>query len=346
MAIIKYSCPHITGDDKRAVVNAMDSGWLTQGKEVPAFEKEVAQYVGAKYAVAYSNATTALYASYKALGMDNKTEVTTTPISYVATANAAALAIGLYPAQKQHGTLIFQDSEYLTGEFVVPVHYAGIPRRFYGERVVEDAAHALGSIDEGERIGSCSRSSITVFSCHAIKQIACGEGGICTTNSSDLADFLRAVRNHGFYADGLRFPSLNFRMTEMQAALGRSQLRRIESMKSQRLEIVSYYNEHLAGYVAVPEFNEDVHYHLYPVHLKNKTQRDKLAAYLKRKGIETRVHYKPIYLERWYQEEGWQKGLCPKAEAFWETELSLPLHCQLTLDDLEKVIDCVRRFLK
>jgi len=271
------------------------------------------------------------------MGMAEGTEVVTTPISYVATANMAKV-IG--------AKVYFQDRSVLTGEFVVPVHYSGRPYKFDGERVVEDASHALGSYMDGKPVGSCERSDICVFSTHAIKNITTGEGGLATTNSPDLADYLRAVCNHGWYADGLRFPSFNFRMNEMQAALGRSQLKRIDAMRAQRQEIVNYYNEHLAGYVETPAGRtEPTYWHLYETHLKNKTQRDKLRAYLKRKGIQTQVHYKPIYLERYYQEDGYEKGLCPQAEAFWDTELSLPLHCSLTLSDVEKVVDCVRRFI-
>jgi dTDP-4-amino-4,6-dideoxygalactose transaminase len=336
--MIKYAAPHILPDDVRAVVNVMYSGWLTQGEEVPKFEKEVAKYVGAKYAVAFNSATSALYASYKAVGMGEGTEVVTTPLSYVATANAMAL-LG--------ARIFFQDHECLTGEFVVPVHFSGRPYKFYGERVVEDACHALGSVIDGKKVGSCARSSVCVFSTHAIKNVVTGEGGISTTNSADLADFLRAFRSHGFYKDGLRFPGFNFRMTEFQAALGRSQLKRIDSMRDQRQQIVDHYNEELAGYVKTPEpRDEPTFWHLYEIHLKGKTQRDKLAAYLKRHGIQTRVHYKPIYLEQWYQEEGWQKGLCPKAEQHWATELSLPLHNNLTVDDVDKVIDCVKRGIR
>ena len=335
--MIKYACPHIIGDDMRAVVNVMQSLNLTQGEEVKKFEKEIAKYVEAKFAVAFNSATSALYAGYKAMGMAEGTEVVTTPLSYVATANMAKI-IG--------ARVYFQDRQVLTGEFVIPVHYSGRPYRFYGERVVEDASHALGSYVEGKPVGSCERSDICVFSTHAIKNITTAEGGLATTNSPDLADYLRAVCNHGWYADGLRFPSFNFRMNEMQAALGRSQLKRINEIRDQKQEIVNFYNEHLAGYVKTPaERDEKTMWHLYEIHLKNKMQRDKLKAYLKRKGIQTQIHYKPIYLERYYQEDGYEKGLCPIAEAFWETELSLPLHCNLTRDDVEKVVDNVRRFV-
>lgn len=335
--MIKYACPHITSDDKRAVVNVMDSGWLTQGEEVKKFEKEIAKYVEAKYAVAFNSATSALYAGYKAMGMAEGTEVVTTPISYVATANMAKI-IG--------AKVYFQDRQVLTGEFVVPVHYSGRPYRFYGERVVEDASHALGSYVEGKPVGSCERSGICVFSTHAIKNITTAEGGVATTNSPDMADYLRAVCNHGWYADGLRFPSFNFRMNEIQAALGRSQLKRINEIRDQKQEIVNYYNEHLAGYVETPaERDEPTMWHLYAIHLNNKTQRDKLKAYLKRRGIQTQIHYKPIYLERYYQEEGYEPGLCPIAEKFWETELSLPLHCELTRYDVDKVVENVRKFV-
>jgi len=337
MAIIKYACPHVVGDDVRAMVDVMYSGWLTQGQEVKKYEKEIARYVGARYAVAFNSATSALYAGYKAMGMQEGTEVVTSPISYVATANAAKI-IG--------AKVYFQFGHTLTGEFVVPVHYSGRPYPYYGERVVEDASHALGSIVEGKHVGSCERSDICVFSTHAIKNITTGEGGVATTNNGDLADYLRGMCNHGWYKDGLRFPGFNFRMTEFQAALGRSQLRRIDAIREQKQGIVDYYNERLAGYVETPRpRDEPTMWHLYEIHLRNKTQRDRLKAYLKRKGIETQIHYKPIYLEKYYQEDGYDPDLCSKAEEFWNTELSLPLHPRLTEDDLEKVVDCVRRFV-
>ena len=332
MAVIKYACPHILTDDIRAVNAVMESGWLTQGKEVPKFEKEIAKYVNAKYAIAFNSATSALFASYKALGMEDGTDVVTTPISYVATANMAKVC---------GAKVYFQDRKVLTGEFVVPVHFTGRPYRFYGERVVEDASQALGTAG----IGSCKQSDICVFSTHAIKNITTAEGGIATTNVSEVADFLRAFRNHGWYSSGLRFPGYNLRMNEMQAALGRSQLKRIDAMRDQKQEVVNFYNRHLSGYVETPEECDGVHWHLYETHLKNKTQRDRLQSYLKRRGIETRVHVKPIYLEEYYRAEGYEQGLCPKAEEHWHTELSLPLHVNLTTSDVEKVVDSVRRFI-
>ena len=339
MAVIKYAAPHIIGDDKRAVVNVMDSGTLTQGDEVKKFEKEVAKYVGARYAVAFNSATSALFAAYKAMGMDSNTEMVTTPITFKATANAAKL-LG--------AKVYFQDRQVLTGEFVVPVYYAGRPSKFYGNRVVEDASHALGTVFEsGKMVGSCEDSDICVVSTHAIKNITTlGEGGIATTRNGDLAEYMRAFCNHGMYGNEQRILGLNFRMTEAQAVCGRSQLKRIDAMRDQRQEVVNYYNEKLAGYVETPAVrDEPTYWHLYATHLKNKTQRDKLKAYLKRKGVATQIHYKPIYLEKYYQDEGYQQGLCPKAEKFWDTELSLPLHCNLTLSDVEKVVDNVRRFV-
>ena len=337
-SMIKYASPHILADDKRAVVNVMDSGQLTQGPEAKKFEKEIAKYVGAKYAVAFNSATSALYASYRAMGMAEDTEVTTTPISYVATANMAKI-IG--------AKVCFQDRQVLAGEFVVPVHYSGRPYKFYGERTVEDASHALGSVVDGAKVGACRSSDICVFSTHAIKNITTnGEGGIATTNSPDLADYLWSMCNHGWHKGRLRFPGFNFRMSEPQAASGRSQLKRIDAMRDQRQEVVNFYNERLAGYVETPaERAEPTMWHLYEIHLTNKTKRDKLKAYLKRRGIQTQIHYKPIYLEEYYQDEGWEQGLCPIAEQFWRTELSLPLHCNLTRDDVEKVVDSVRRFM-
>jgi dTDP-4-amino-4,6-dideoxygalactose transaminase len=228
--MIRYASPHITGDDMRAVVDVMRSLDLTQGKEVPRFEREVGKYVKAKHVVAFNSATSALYASYKALGMGMGTEVVTTPISYVATANAAKL-LG--------ANVYFQDRQVLTGRFVVPVHYSGRPVPFYGETVVEDASHTLGSYVDGWPVGSCRESDICVFSTHAIKNITTGEGGLATTNDGALADSLRQFRSHGWHSGRLRQPGLNLRMTDMQAALGRSQLKRIDSMRDQIQEVVN-----------------------------------------------------------------------------------------------------------
>ena len=316
----------------------MRSGWLTQGPTVKKFEREVARYVKSRYAIAFNSATSALYAAYKAMGIGEGSYVVTTPITYVATANMAKL-LG--------ARIEFQDRKVLTGGFVIPVYYSGRPCAFYGDQVIEDASHALGTILDGKPIGGCVLSDICVFSTHAIKNITTGEGGVATTNQRELADTMRSIGNHGWDTDGLRFPGFNFRMTEIQAALGLSQLKRINQMRDQRQEIVDYYNERLSGYVETPEErDEPTFWHLYEIHLRNKTQRDKLARYLARRKIQTRVHYKPVYLEQYYQKEGWQQGLCPKAEEHWATELSLPLHCNLTINDLERVVDGVRRFIK
>ena len=337
MTKIKYASPHILESDIKAVADVMRSGTLTQGKEVKLYEREIAKYVGSKYAVAFNSATTALYCAYKAVGLGEGDEFTTTPISFVATANVAKL-IG--------AKVFFQDRKVITGNFAVPVHYAGRPHLFYGDRVVEDASHALGSEVEGRKVGSCLHSDVCVFSTHAIKNITTGEGGIATTNIPEYYDELMRIREHGRIDGQCRSFGFNFRLTEMQAALGRSQLRRIDSMRDQRQAIFDEYTKKLSGYVETPEErSEPTFWHLYPVLLKTQTQRDKLRAFLKRKGIETQIHYKPIYLEPAYQDDGWEKGICPKAEDFWHRELSLPIHCNLFKDDVHKVIYNVRRFI-
>ena len=336
--MIKYASPHVTEADIRAVDEVLRSGFLTQGKVVPRFEKEVARYVNARYAVAFNSATTALYSAYKAVGIVGDTSVATTPISFVATANML----------KVLGAKVwFQDRQVITGDFVVPVHYAGRPFRFYGKTVVEDGSHALGSVVEGKKVGCCLRSSITVFSTHAIKNITTGEGGIATTNQKDLAELLRATRDHGRVNRECTSFGWNFRMTEIQGALGRSQLSRINTMRDMRQDIFDFYNKNLAGYVVTPEErSEPTFWHLYPIHAKNQTARDKLRAYLRRRGIETQIHYKPIYLEPAYQADGYEEGLCPQAERFWQTELSLPMHCGLSDKELRHIVDCVRRGVK
>ncbi len=336
--MIRYACPNITEDDIKAVSDVMRSLNLTQGKVVPKFEKEVVRYVGAKYGVAFNSGTTALYSSYKAVGICEGTQVATTPISFMATGNMLKL-LG--------AKVWFQDRQVITDTFVVPVHYAGRPSRYYGKIVVEDACHALGSVIDGRKVGCCERSSITVFSTHTIKNIAMGEGGIAVTNNKGLAEYLRAIRDHGRVRGACESFGWNFRVTEMQAALGLSQLKRIDTMRDMRQEVFDFYNKHLAGYVVTPEERpEPTFWHLYPIQVKNPTARDKLRFYLKRKGIETQVHYKPIYLEPAYRADGYQEGLCPKAEKFWQTELSLPIHCELSEKDTQYVVDCVRRGVK
>lgn len=333
---IKYASPTVTEEDIQAVAEVLQSGTLTQGKVVHEFEKAIAKYVGARYAVAFNSATSALLASYSCLGMCQGTQVTTTPLSFVATANMA----------KSLGAAItFQDRDKLVGDFTIPVHYSGRPYDFYGATVVEDASHALGSEVNQKKVGSCEKSDVCVFSTHAIKNITTGEGGIVTTNRKELYEYLKMFRNHGRDETGSVFVGFNLRMTDFQAALGLSQLKRINTMRDQREEIFNYYGTVLKGYVDTPEPREEpTFWHLYPVRLDGSSIRDSLKRYLSRKGIGTQIHYRPIYLEPYYAGQGWERGLCPKAERFWETELSLPMHNSLTRKDVEYVADSVRRW--
>lgn len=335
---VKYASPSINEDDIRAVADVLRSGTLTQGKVTHEFEKAVAKYVGARYAVSFNSATSGLIAAYSCLGWGPGVQVTMPPISFVATANAA----------KSLGCSInFQDREKVVGENVVPVHYAGRPQPFYGEfAVVEDAAHALGSKVGGKMVGSCQYSDVCVFSTHAIKNTTTGEGGIATTNSKELYLYLKMFRDHGRDETGCVFIGFNLRMTEFQAALGLSQLKRINAMRDEREETFGYYNTVLRGYVRTPEArDEPTFWHLYPIHLPDKDRRDGLKRYLKRRGVETQIHYRPIYLEPYYSGVGFEKGLCPKAEAFWETELSIPIHNELTRKEVEYVADNIRHWV-
>jgi dTDP-4-amino-4,6-dideoxygalactose transaminase len=335
---IKYASPHILEEDIQAVAEVLRSGTLTQGKVTHEYEKEIAKYVGSRYAVAFNSATSGLIASYSCLGWGPDTQVTLPPISFVATANAAK-SLGC--------RLVFQDRSRIVGDNVVPVHYSGRPVEYYGNNsVVEDAAHALGTRKDGKMVGSCTESDICVFSTHAIKNITTGEGGIATTNHKELYEYLKMFRNHGRNETGCVFLGFNLRITDFQAALGLSQLKRINAMRDQRQEVFDYYGTVLKGYAVLPEPREEATFwHLYPIRLETMVQRDKLRSYLSRRGVETQIHYRPIYLEPYYQSLGFEKGLCPKAEAFWETELSLPIHCNLTKKDVEYVTDNIRRWV-
>jgi UDP-4-amino-4,6-dideoxy-N-acetyl-beta-L-altrosamine transaminase len=377
--VIPYGRQDISDEDVAAVVATLRSDFITQGPAIDAFEKNLAAYVGAKQAVAVCNATAALHIAYLALGLVPGDRLWTVPNTFVATANAArycgaevdfvdiaadtylmdvdALASRLAKAKRQ-GRL---------PKIVAPVHFAGQSCDVrairaladdYGFKIVEDAAHAIGADYLNRKVGDCRYSDLCVFSFHPVKIITTGEGGVVTVNDPQAAMRLRELRSHGTTRDPARMegPSegawyyqqidlgLNYRMTDMQAALGTSQMQRIDAFVARRRALAARYDEKLAGLpllkpVQSPDGKSA--YHLYPIQLDletiGRTRREIFDA-LRASGIGVNVHYIPVHLQPYYRRRGFKPGDFPIAERYYERALSIPLFAGMTDAELAEVV--------
>lgn len=350
--MIPYGRQSIDDDDIAAVVQVLKGDWLTQGPHVGAFEEALAAKVGARYAVAFSNGTAALHGACAAAGLGPGDVVATSPLSFVASANCARyvgasvrfvdidpLTLNLDP------TAVPQDVDGL-----VAVHYGGLPvdlsrLKARPRVVIEDACHALGATTPDGPVGNCARSDMCVFSFHPVKAITTGEGGAATTNDGRLADALRRFRNHGMTpnpeAGGWQYEvesvGMNYRLTDLQAALGTSQLRKLDRFVSRRQALAARYRELLRSLPVqlppgAPEGFSHA-WHIFPVRVANRR-----AVYdgLRAAGIGAQVHYIPIYRHPVF---GAEDGLRhPRTEAAYERLLSLPLFPDLTEDEQDRVV--------
>ena len=369
MKFIPYGRQFIDQDDIDAVVETLKSPFLTQGPKVKEFEEALASYAGAKYAVVFNSGTSALHAAYFTLGLKKDDEFITTPISFIATSNAG-LYLGAKPifvdVEKDTGNIdISKIEEKITKKtkLISVVHYAGhsvdmkkvyeIAKK-YNLKVVEDACHALGGEYENEKIGSCKYSDATIFSFHPVKHITTGEGGAVLTNDRDVYEKLLMFRNHGITkkdflneSEGdwyyeMQFLGFNYRMTDIGASLGLSQLKKLDYFIKKRREIADIYNK---AFKDNPYFDLPVEkkyakhaFHLYPIRLKNKTKRREIFDKLRQNGFGVQVHYIPIYWQPYYQNLGYKKGLCKNAEEFYQREISLPIFPAMKKDDIDYVI--------
>ncbi len=381
VGMIPYGLHWLEEQDILQAARVLRSDWITQGPLIEEFERKVALRCGARFAVAFSSGTTALHAASSAAGIGPGDEVVTTPMTFVATANAV-LYQGAQPvfADMDPETLNLDPEKFSRAigpktKAVLPVHFGGLPcdlgaisriARKAGLAVIEDACHALGAewkTPEGrwERVGSCSHSDMTVFSFHPVKHITTGEGGMVLTQREDLAGRLRAFRHHGISkAEGEEGPEpwrsemhllgCNGRITDFQCALGLSQMERLDRFLDRRRQIVERYGRGLEGAGLVPQRFDGTQsrhaWHLYVVQVQSeRPEQDRRELYraLRAAGIGVNVHYLPVHLHPYYREHfGYKPGDFPAAEAYYQRALTLPLFPKMDEEDVSRVLETVR----
>lgn len=361
-----YGHQYIDDDDISAVIDVLKSDFLTCGPKVTEFEQAICRYTGAKYCVAVSNATAGLHIAVLASGLQKGEEAITSPNTFLSSANCICF-VGARPVfadiDAETGNIDAKEIEkHITSKtkVLIPVHFAGqscdmqeiskIAKK-YNLMVIEDAAHGIGSDYYDTKVGSCAYSDMTVFSFHPVKTITTGEGGAVTTNSKELYDKLCAFRAHGVHKDGamlntweyeMRELGFNYRMTDFQAALGLSQLKKLEKFKARRRQIVDFYNKELKLPHLIEKDFSNACFHLYPILVDNR--RD---FYFKArdKGLNLQVHYIPVHTQPYYRQFGYKKGDYPNAENYYEHCISLPLYPSLTDDDLVEIVKRIKEIL-
>lgn len=387
MNFIPYGRQNISEDDISAVIDVLRSDFLTQGPKVPEFEQTIQEACNVKYAFAVNSATSALHIACLALGVQAGDIVWTTPITFVASANCAlycganidfvdidlktynmsicALKEKLVQAERS-GTL---------PKVVIPVHLCGQPCEMeeikklseqYGFYIIEDASHAIGGKYKGQPIGNCQYSDITIFSFHPVKIVTTAEGGVLATNNERIAKKAELYRSHGI----TRNPELlsnsdegawyyeqidlgyNYRMTELQAALGVSQMQNLHSITIQRHVIAKKYDDLLRDLPVITPYQIQNSYsglHLYVIRLDfNQTSKTRKEIYeaMRAANIGVNVHYIPVHLQPYYQDLGFKKGDFPVAEEYYASALTLPMHPKLSDDDLNYIVSTLKEALE
>lgn len=381
MRFIPYGRQFIDKKDAAEVVKALRSDFVTQGPKVAEFERSLAGYCGAKYAVALSSGTAALHIACLAAGLNPGDEAITAPLTFAATANSI-----LYTGAKP----VFADIDPETGNIdaaeiikkitkktkaILPVHFAGLPcdvtkiakiARKRSVIVIEDACHALGAQykykERWVRIGSCLHSDMAIFSFHPVKSITTGEGGAILTNRKDIYDKLVILRNHGITKDNSKFTNkniknmawyyemvslgFNYRITDIQCALGMSQLRKLEMFIRRRREIAGIYNKEFSNMsrIQLPpdEKSSRSAWHLYYIRVNNRAN---VFRTLQKNGLGVQVHYIPVYFHPYYRELGYKKGICPNAEDFYKKTISIPIYYSMSNEDIKYVVQSVKKAL-
>ncbi len=365
--MIHYSHQHIDEQDINAVVEVLRSDWLTQGPNVSAFEKALADYCGVRYAVAVPNGTAALHLAYLVAGLKENDEIITTANTFCATTNMA-LVCGAKPVfcDIRPDTYNLDETKIEAlitprTKVIVPVHFAGHPcemetiaaiAKKHNLLIIEDACHAISAKYKGQAIGSLS--DLTVFSFHPVKPITTGEGGAILTNNEQFYKKLLQLRTHGIVKDpekqktfgpwygGMEDLGFNYRITDMQCALGKSQLAKLEGFQKQREKIAQYYFEKLKSVTEViaptclPEVRHS--WHLFAIRLKDKQKRRAIFEFLQKNGIGVQVHYLPVYKHPYYQRNGYGHLALEHAENYYDSCISLPIYPDLTFEQIDFVV--------
>ena len=368
MKKIPYSHQWIDNKDIKEVVKVLKSDWLTQGPKVEEFEKAIAKYCNAKYGVAFSSGTSALYAAYKTAGIKEGDEVITTPLTFVATSNMISV-LGAKPVFVD----VEQDTLNINPELIerlitsrtkaiATVDFAGVSCDY--DKIfkiakenklllVEDACHALGTEYKGRKLGSFA--DITIVTFHPVKHITTGEGGVALTNNKNFYEKLKIVRNHGiikkpekggWYYE-VKEPSFNFRITDIQCALGISQLKKIDRFLKRRREIIAKYNKAFKDVkeIILPtekNYLKTARY-IYPIQVK-KQNRKKVFSNLQEQGIGIQIHYMPLHLHPFYKKRfEYKKGDFPIAEEYYERAITIPLFPKMTNREVDYVIKSVKK---
>lgn len=382
MKPIPYGRQEITPEDIAVVLETLQSDFLTQGPKIAEFEQQFADYIGAKYAIALANGTAALHLSALALGVNEQTNVIVSPLTFVASANCIRYCGGnvffadinphtlTLDIEKVEALILSKPQGFFQG--IVPVDFAGFPvdleqykhlAQKYNLWILEDSCHAPGgyfvdSKGHQQPCGNGNFADAAIFSFHPVKHIACGEGGMITTNRRDIYEKLLLLRthgitknpellqeNHGGWYYEMQTLGYNYRLTDFQAALGISQLQRANENLQKRKQIAQRYDEAFANHAFVQKapFHEGNAYHLYVIQIE---KRKELYDYLKTQNIFCQVHYIPVHWQPYYRDLGWKKGDLPEVEKYYEKCLSLPMYPTLSEQEQTFVIEMINDFFQ
>lgn len=384
--MIPYSRQDIDEEDIQAVVEVLRSDYLTQGPVVPAFEKSITDYCAVNYAVAVNSATSALHVACLALGVSKGDIVWTSPITFVASANCALycgadidfvdIDSKTYNMSVDCLSEKLQQAEILgkLPKVVIPVHLCGQPcdmERIYALslkykfKIIEDASHAIGAKYQNQTVGNCAFSDITIFSFHPVKIITTGEGGMATTNDKSIANKMRLFRSHGITRDPLEMQhepdgpwyyeqvelGFNYRITDLQAALGLSQVQRLDNFVKQRQSIAKKYDELLSVLPVLLPFQLESSrsaFHLYVIRLKakekSKTHKE-IFEKIRQLGIGVNLHYMPVYNQPYYQKIGFKRNYCIEADSYYKEAISLPMYPALSDMQQIQVVNALKESL-
>ena len=384
--MIPYGKQLISQDDIDSVVRVLQSDFLTQGPKVPLFEKIVSGYCGSKFGVAVNSATSALHIACLALGLGEGDYFWTSPNTFVASANCGLYCgakvdfVDIDPKTYNLSTkelekkLIQAKQDNKLPKIVIPVHFAGQScdmvkiyslSKEYGFKIIEDASHAIGGKYLDWPIGSCKYSDITVFSFHPVKIITTAEGGLATTNDKELLRNMQLFRSHGVTRDPKLMAKVsegswyyqqidlgfNYRMIELQAALGISQMERLDEFVALRHKCQIRYDELLKGLpITLPyqDLNSYSALHLYPIQIKTnklRSTKKKIFEALRKNNIGVSVHYIPVHTQPYYENMGFKKGEYPNAESYYESTISIPMFQGLTIKMQDEVVNVLKKVL-